>query len=92
VDPHKILNRWNNYFCQTLNVHGAGGVRLTEIDTVKPFVPEPNASEVDIAIGKLKRYKLPGVDQIPAEIIQVGGEMLCLEIHILITSIWNKED
>jgi hypothetical protein len=22
LDPHKILNRWKNYFCQLLNVHG----------------------------------------------------------------------
>jgi arginine utilization protein RocB len=27
ADPHKILNRWKNYFCELLNVHGAGGVR-----------------------------------------------------------------
>jgi hypothetical protein len=27
VDPHKILNRWKNYFCQMLNVYQAGGVR-----------------------------------------------------------------
>jgi glycine betaine/choline ABC-type transport system substrate-binding protein len=25
VDPHKILDRWKNYFGQTLNVHGGGG-------------------------------------------------------------------
>jgi hypothetical protein len=28
ADPHKILNEWKNYFCQLLNIHGAGGVRL----------------------------------------------------------------
>jgi hypothetical protein len=31
VDPHKILNRWKNYFCELLNVSGAGGVRLKSI-------------------------------------------------------------
>jgi hypothetical protein len=35
----------------------AGGVRQTEIHTAVPFVPEPNASEVEIAVGKLKRYR-----------------------------------
>jgi hypothetical protein len=29
ADPHNILNRWKNYFCQLLNVHGASGVRQT---------------------------------------------------------------
>jgi hypothetical protein len=44
----------------------AGGVRQTEMHTAQPFLPEPTASEVEVAIGKLERYKLPGVDQIPA--------------------------
>jgi hypothetical protein len=39
ADPHKILNRWKNYFCELLNVHGAGGVRQAEIHTAEPFVP-----------------------------------------------------
>jgi hypothetical protein len=92
ADPHRILNRWKNYFCQLLNVHGAGGVRQTEIHTAEPFVPEPSASEVEVATGKLKSYKSPGVDQIPAELIQAGGETWRSEIHKLIKLIWNKEE
>jgi hypothetical protein len=74
VAPHKILNRWKNYFCQLLKVHGAGGVRQTEMHTAEPFLPKPSASEAEVATGKLKRYKSPGVHQIPAELIQAGGE------------------
>jgi hypothetical protein len=50
-----MLNRRKNYFCQLLNVLGAGGVRHTDMRTAEPFVPEPSASEVEVAIGKLKR-------------------------------------
>jgi hypothetical protein len=39
----------------------------------------------------LKKYKSPGSDQIPAELIQAGGEMLLSTIHKLINSIWNRE-
>jgi hypothetical protein len=47
---------------------------------------------VEIAIGKLKSYKSPGTDQIPAELIKAGGETLYSEIHGLICSIRNKEE
>jgi hypothetical protein len=61
-DPLKILNRWKNYFCKLLSVHGVGDVTQTEMHTAEPSVPQPSASEVKVAIGKLKRYKSPGVD------------------------------
>jgi hypothetical protein len=47
---------------------------------------------VEIAIGKLKSYKSPGTDNIPAELIKAGGETLYSEIHRLICCIWNKEE
>jgi hypothetical protein len=37
-------------------------------------------------------YKLPGSDQILAELIQAGGEILLSVIHKLINSVWNKEE
>jgi sorting nexin-29 len=40
----------------------------------------------------LKKYKSPGSDEIPAELIQAGGEMLLSVIHKLINSIGNKEE
>jgi hypothetical protein len=78
-DLHKILNRWKNYSCKLLNVHRAGGVRQTAMHTAELFVPQPSASEVEGATGKLKMCKSPGVDH-----IQAGGETLRSEIHKLI--------
>jgi hypothetical protein len=46
-------------------------------------MPEPSASDVEVAMGKLKRYKSPGVDQIPAGLLQAGGETVHSEIHKL---------
>jgi flagellar biosynthesis chaperone FliJ len=48
-DPN-ILSSWKNYFCQQLNVQRAGGVRQTEVHTAEPFVPQPSASEAEVAI------------------------------------------
>jgi hypothetical protein len=62
------------------------------VQTAEPFVPEPSSSEAEFAIGRMKRYKSPGVEQIPAELIQAGEEILLSEIHKLIKLIWNKEE
>jgi len=54
------LNRWKTYFSQILNAHDSD-VRETEIHTAEPLVPEPNSFEVEIAIEKPERCKLPGI-------------------------------
>jgi hypothetical protein len=60
--------------------------------TAEPFVPEPSASEVEVATVKLKGYKSPGFGEIPAQLIQAGEETLRSEIHKLIKLIWAKEE
>jgi hypothetical protein len=45
----------------------------TEIHTAEPLVPDPSPSEDEIVIAKLKRYQVPGSDEIPAEPIQAAG-------------------
>jgi hypothetical protein len=47
---------------------------------------------VEIVVAKLKKYKSPGSDRIPAELIQAGGEILLSAIHKLINSVWNTEE
>jgi hypothetical protein len=45
-----------------------------EIYTVEPLVPDSSPPQVEIAIAVLKRHKLPGIYQFPAEIFQAGCE------------------
>jgi hypothetical protein len=92
ADSHNILNDWKNYFSQLLYVHYVSDVRQIAVHKAEPLVPGPSCLKVEISIAKLKKYKSPGSDQIPAELIQAGGEMLPSEIHNLINSIWNKEE
>jgi len=80
ADSHSIVARWRKYFPQLFNVHGVKDVRQAEIHRAEPLVPEPSASDVELAIDKLKSHKSPGTDQITA---------ICLEIHKLILSIWK---
>jgi hypothetical protein len=74
------------------NVQGVHDVRQMDIHMAEPLVPEPSLVEVEIAVGKFKRYKFLGTDQISAKLIKAGGETLCSEVHKLIHSIWNKEE
>jgi hypothetical protein len=72
-------------------VHNISDVRQIEVYRVEPLVPGPRRLEFEIAIAKLKKYKSPGNDEIPAELIQAEGEVLLLSaIHKLINSVWNK--
>jgi len=92
ADSHSILARWRNYFSQILYVHVVNDVRQAGIHIAEPRVPEPNVSEIELAIEKLKSHKSPGTDQIPAEVIKAGGKTIHCEIHKLTISIWNKEE
>jgi hypothetical protein len=40
----------------------------------------------------LERYKTPGIDEIPAELIQARGQILLADIQKIINSVWNKDE
>jgi hypothetical protein len=76
-----------------LNFHRVSVVRWIKILTAEPLVPDRNALEIEIAIAKLKEYKLQCSDKISAELIQTGDETVCAKIHNkVINYIWNKEE
>jgi hypothetical protein len=74
ADSHNILKRRKNYFSQLLKVHNVSDVKQIEVPTAEPLVPGPSRLEVEVAIAKLKKYKSPGSNEIPAELIQAGGD------------------
>jgi hypothetical protein len=75
-----------------LSVHNGSDVRQVEIDTAEPLVPDTSHLEVEITIAKLKKYKSPDSDLIPAELIQARGETVVSVIHKLINSSSNKDE
>jgi hypothetical protein len=81
ADSHNILYRWMNYFSQLLNVHRVRNVRQIEIHRAEPLVPDRSPFHFEIVIAKLKKYRSPSSDQIPAELIQAGSEALQSEVH-----------
>jgi hypothetical protein len=73
-------------------MHGVHNIMQMDIHMAEQVVPECSLFKVETAIGKFKRYKSPGTDQVPAKLIKAGGETLCSEIHTLIPSMGNKEE
>ena len=56
-------------------------------------MPELSAFELEVAIEKLKRYKSPSIDQIPAELFKNHGVgQFTLRYTVFINSIFNKEE
>jgi hypothetical protein len=60
--------------------------------TVEPLMLGVSTFEFEMAVGKLKRHKSPGTDQIPAKLIKAVGRTICSEVHKLINSIWLKDE
>jgi hypothetical protein len=50
----KNFEQMEELLLSAVECHGAGGVRQTEMHTAEPFVPQPSASEVEVATGKMK--------------------------------------
>jgi len=61
TDSHSVLAKWRNYFSKLLNVHWFKDDKQTEIHTAERLVPEPSATEFDMAIEKLKTQISPAV-------------------------------
>ena len=74
ADTHNIVVRLRKYFSHLFNVHGFKDVGQAEIHKAEPLVPESSAFEFELAIGKLKSHKSPGIDEISAELIKQGVE------------------
>jgi hypothetical protein len=59
-------------------------VRQMGLHAAEPLVLDHSPFKVEIAIAKLKRYKLPCNDHIVEELIQARGEALWSDMHKLV--------
>jgi hypothetical protein len=67
-------------------VHNVNDVRQLEVHMAEPLSGSSRLV-VEIAIAKFKKYKSAGTYQIPAELIEAGGETLMSTIHKVIKSV-----
>ena len=90
TEDRDILNRWTEY-CSELYNHKAKGdpdvmkhPAVTNIDS-HPILQE----EVEAGVKSLKPGKSAGVDNIPAELLQAGGETMIDVLLDICNKIWQ---
>jgi hypothetical protein len=59
--------------------------------TAERVAPESVYFPLEIPSEGLKIYKSTGIDQIPAQLFQAGGNTIYSVIHKYIKYIWNKD-
>ena len=84
---NEILNRWIDYCSDLYNYETDGDPKVLDCHQIPNEKHHPSIrEEVEAAVKALKLGKSAGVDNIPAELVKSGGEVM---IDIL-TSICNK--
>ena len=85
----KILNRWAEYCSELYNYEANGDPSVpncpqTDTEDDHPILRR----EVEAAVQSLKKGKSAGVDNIPAELVQAGGEDVDTALTTLSNKIW----
>jgi len=88
-----ILNRWKDHFHELLNSteQDKGPSIMQDYKDTNEEDTTPTVEEVEMAVQKLRNYKAPGTDNIPAELFKYGGDELVKHLHPIIKDIWQKE-
>jgi hypothetical protein len=92
METESRADRWKGYFEKLLNSRmPAQPVEYIDYERTKPHVKDISLEEVKIAIFGLKNWKVPGTDDILAELLKYGGEELHVVIYKLCQLIWMEE-
>ena len=90
TEKQQILNRWTEY-CSDLYNHKANGdpsvlnCLQTGTEDDHPILRK----EVEAAVQLLKKGKSAGIDNIPAELVQAGGEDVITAVTTICNNIWQ---
>lgn len=88
-----ILNRWTEHFRDLF--HNPSSIdenvieRLPQSCVIEQMDITPVRDEVVIALKQINTAKSPGIDGIPAEVLQQGGDVVTDSVTALIVNVWN---
>ena len=89
TEEKEILSRWTEYCSELYNYESCGDNIVLDCsqppeEDLQPILRE----EVEIAVASLKKGKSAGVDNIPAELVQAGGETMIDVLTEICNRIW----
>ena len=90
TEEKEILSRWTEYCSELYNYESCGDNAVLDCsqppeEDLQPILRE----EVEIALASLKKGKSAGVDNIPAELVQAGGETMIDVLTEICNRIWR---
>ena len=90
TEERQILNRWTEYCSELYNYKANGDpsvLNCPQTDTEDDHTIL--RTEVEAAVQLLKKGKSAGVDNIPAELVQAGGEDVITALTTICNMIWQ---
>lgn len=96
TEKQQVIERWREYFYELLNVKKRDETTNQNEEItyyhVQPNVEPPTREEVKNAVKALKSNKAPGKDEITAEILKKGGNVVTEKLWDIMLKIWEKEE
>lgn len=92
IEKSKILERWTEYCSELYNHKLNGDVKVLDTEETTNDDSEDLIlrSEIEEAVKMLKKGKSPGVDNIPGELLQAGGEHMSTALLNICNKIWKN--
>ena len=93
TEEKEILSRWTEYCSELYTYESCGDNAVLDCsqspeEDLQSIVRE----EAEIAVASLKKGKSAGVDNIPAELVQAGGETMIDVLTGICNRIWRTEE
>ena len=90
TEEKEILSRWTEYYSELYNYESCRDNAVLDCSQppeadLQPILRE----EVEIAVASLKKGKSAGVDNIPAKLVQAGGETMIDVLTEICNRIWR---
>ena len=89
TEEKEILSRWTEYCSELYNYESCGDDAVLDCSQLPEEDLQPLREEVEIAVVSLKKGKSAGVDSIPAELFQAGGETMIDVLTEICNRIWR---